>query len=51
MGGEKKTQGDLGRWEEVGAEIASLGKRKREAKGKGKPGKHFSVLCLRPRQH
>lgn len=46
----KKPQGDLGGWEEVGAEIASLGNRKREAKGKGKPRKHFSMLCLRHRQ-
>lgn len=46
----KKTLGDLGRWEEVGAEIASLGNRKRESKGKGKPRKHFSMLCLRHRQ-
>lgn len=44
---ERKTaQGDLGRWEEVEAEIASLGNGKREAKAKGRPRKHFSMLCL-----
>lgn len=40
----KKTQGEPGRWEEAGAEIASLGDRKREAKGKGRPRKHFQCF-------